>query len=127
MAEQISVLGGAHHPDMAAAANNFINDIAHGVVDISGGGSQAFRPGNRYGRFSFRVSETEIAPRRPRTPVRLNIYVEVQFRGWKPVAGTNQVFISNDVDNTLNGDGQDRNNWINNYLGYRVALFGRLR
>ncbi|MBQ6143633.1 MAG: hypothetical protein IJI84_04045 [Clostridia bacterium] len=131
MVEQISVLGGTHHPQMAAAANDFIKDIAKGKVDISGDNSQAFKSGNSYGRggnnWNFRVVVEEISPTRYGVPIKLRIYVEVQFSGWKPVAGTKQVYINNDVDNILNGPGQDRNNWINDYQNYRVALFDRLK
>lgn len=130
MAEQISPLGGTHHHQMTLAANEFIKDIAKGKVDISGDDSQAFKNGNSYGRggnrWDFRVTANEVPPPRCGVPIKLHIYVEVKFSGWKPVAGTNQAYINNNVDNILNGTGQDRNNWINDYQNYRVELFGRL-
>ncbi len=129
MAEEISVFGGRHHHQVAAAANEFIAAIASGAVDISGNSSHAFRSNNSYGDNNFRVEVDEIRPTQYGVPIKLHIYVVVLLRGRKPahVAGTNHVYISNNVDNTLNGAGQDRNNWNNNYMGYRVALFGRLR
>ena len=72
------------------------------------------------------LSKNEVPPPRCGVPIKLHIYVEVKFSGWKPVAGTNQAYINNNVDNILNGTGQDRNNWINDYQNYRVELFGRL-
>lgn len=131
MAEEISVLGGTHHPQMATAANEFIKDISNGSIDISEDNSQAFKRNNSYGRgkdkWNFRVAVEEITPKRSATPIKLHIYVEVQFRGWKPVAETKQAFISNNVDNEMPGQGQDRNNWINNDNNYRMELFSKLK